>query len=840
MLLISCPWCGSARGEPSSACGGEAHIARPADPDGLSDAAWADYLFMRRNPKGVHLERWRHASAAAGGSTSRATPLTLEILARLPDRATRRREHRRRDRRAIRRAARHDARHRLPEGGRIDRARPVGFRFNGRRYSGFAGDTLASALLANGVTSGRPQLQVSPPARHRREPASRSRTRWSGSASGGAHRAQRARDHVELYEGWRPPARTTGRASPSISARSAACSRRSSRPASTTRPSCGRRRLEALYEPADPPLGRARRGAARAPIPTATRRATPTATCWWSAAGPPAWPRRSRPAAAGARVILVEQAALGGGALVAASTIDGAAGRGLGRGQRRGARRDAERARAAAHHGVRRTTTTATSPGRAVERSPADAGRPARASGSGRSARERRSCSPPARIERPLVFAGNDLPGVMLASAVRDYLDLCGVPPGRRAVVRHRQRRAPTAPRWPCRGRPRGRGASICATVRGRAADRRASARSEVCARQGARGQPWRGGASIAVAVAPRRRTDAAAPAAREGSPATRRASPAAGPRPCISISHSGGRLRTTTPLAALSRPTRRAARAAPGGCGCAAPSPLARLPRQGHAAGAAAAAEAGLRARRRSPPRHRGASPEAPPRRSGWPGRRHPPRRGQGASSTSRTTSRSPTSSWPPGRAIGRSSMPSATPRRHGDRPGQDSQHQRARPCSPARPAGHPGGRHHDFPAALHPGDLRRARRRAIAATALQANPPDADRTPGTRERRPRSSRSATGGAPGISRNRRKHAPRRHSRDVKAARTPSACSTPRRSARSTSKARTPAEFLNWVYTNAWSNLADRPLPLRPDAATKTAWCSTTGSSPASPKTTTT
>ncbi len=40
---------------------------------------------------------------------------------------------------------------RLPAGGRIDRARPLAFRFDGRYYSGFAGDTLASALLANGV-----------------------------------------------------------------------------------------------------------------------------------------------------------------------------------------------------------------------------------------------------------------------------------------------------------------------------------------------------------------------------------------------------------------------------------------------------------------------------------------------------------------------------------------------------------------------------------------------------------------------------------------------------------------------------------------------------------------
>ncbi len=40
---------------------------------------------------------------------------------------------------------------RLAEGGRIDRSQPLAFRFNGRAYSGYAGDSLASALLANGV-----------------------------------------------------------------------------------------------------------------------------------------------------------------------------------------------------------------------------------------------------------------------------------------------------------------------------------------------------------------------------------------------------------------------------------------------------------------------------------------------------------------------------------------------------------------------------------------------------------------------------------------------------------------------------------------------------------------
>ncbi len=60
MLLIPCPWCGPREASEFS-YGGEAHIARPRDPDALSDADWADYLFMRKNPKGRHAERWVHS-----------------------------------------------------------------------------------------------------------------------------------------------------------------------------------------------------------------------------------------------------------------------------------------------------------------------------------------------------------------------------------------------------------------------------------------------------------------------------------------------------------------------------------------------------------------------------------------------------------------------------------------------------------------------------------------------------------------------------------------------------------------------------------------------------------
>lgn len=39
---------------------GEAHVARAPDPSQLDDETWAEFLYFRSNPKGVHAERWRH------------------------------------------------------------------------------------------------------------------------------------------------------------------------------------------------------------------------------------------------------------------------------------------------------------------------------------------------------------------------------------------------------------------------------------------------------------------------------------------------------------------------------------------------------------------------------------------------------------------------------------------------------------------------------------------------------------------------------------------------------------------------------------------------------------
>ncbi|MDE1173570.1 MAG: sarcosine oxidase subunit delta [Parvibaculaceae bacterium] len=64
MLLIACPYCGE-RPETEFRYAGEAHIARPHDPSALNDDEWVDFLYQRANPKGLHVERWRHIHGCA-------------------------------------------------------------------------------------------------------------------------------------------------------------------------------------------------------------------------------------------------------------------------------------------------------------------------------------------------------------------------------------------------------------------------------------------------------------------------------------------------------------------------------------------------------------------------------------------------------------------------------------------------------------------------------------------------------------------------------------------------------------------------------------------------------
>ncbi|MBM2576472.1 sarcosine oxidase subunit delta [Jannaschia sp. Os4] len=78
MLILRCPVCGVDACETELAPGGEAHLERFGP--GSSDEAFEGYLFVRANPKGVHLERWRHAMGCGKWFLAARDTATMEVL----------------------------------------------------------------------------------------------------------------------------------------------------------------------------------------------------------------------------------------------------------------------------------------------------------------------------------------------------------------------------------------------------------------------------------------------------------------------------------------------------------------------------------------------------------------------------------------------------------------------------------------------------------------------------------------------------------------------------------------------------------------------------------------
>ena len=80
MYVIHCPYCGP-RPELEFHYGGEAHLARPEDPETLSDEDWADFLFMRMNTKGQYRERWMHSAGCRRWFNAVRDTVTYKFLA---------------------------------------------------------------------------------------------------------------------------------------------------------------------------------------------------------------------------------------------------------------------------------------------------------------------------------------------------------------------------------------------------------------------------------------------------------------------------------------------------------------------------------------------------------------------------------------------------------------------------------------------------------------------------------------------------------------------------------------------------------------------------------------
>jgi sarcosine oxidase subunit delta len=78
MLILSCPCCGVAAEETEFAPGGEAHLKRFGP--GSADNDFETYMFARKNPRGVHFERWRHAYGCGKWFLAARSTDTLEVF----------------------------------------------------------------------------------------------------------------------------------------------------------------------------------------------------------------------------------------------------------------------------------------------------------------------------------------------------------------------------------------------------------------------------------------------------------------------------------------------------------------------------------------------------------------------------------------------------------------------------------------------------------------------------------------------------------------------------------------------------------------------------------------
>ncbi|KEP71087.1 sarcosine oxidase subunit delta [Thioclava sp. BHET1] len=79
MLSLTCPCCGITAEETEFHPGGEAHLKRFGP--GSSDDDFEGYLFGRKNPKGVHFERWRHSHGCGKWFLVARCTATLEVFA---------------------------------------------------------------------------------------------------------------------------------------------------------------------------------------------------------------------------------------------------------------------------------------------------------------------------------------------------------------------------------------------------------------------------------------------------------------------------------------------------------------------------------------------------------------------------------------------------------------------------------------------------------------------------------------------------------------------------------------------------------------------------------------
>ena len=79
MLNSKCPFCGY-RSQKEFAYGGDGTVKRPELNQNISDEKWNEFLYLRKSPRGKHIELWHHVAGCRQWFKVQRNTVTHEIF----------------------------------------------------------------------------------------------------------------------------------------------------------------------------------------------------------------------------------------------------------------------------------------------------------------------------------------------------------------------------------------------------------------------------------------------------------------------------------------------------------------------------------------------------------------------------------------------------------------------------------------------------------------------------------------------------------------------------------------------------------------------------------------
>ena len=79
MLNIKCPYCGD-RSQKEFAYGGDGTVVRPQLNQEVTDEKWDEFVYLRKSPRGKHIELWHHIAGCRQWFKVQRDTVTHEIF----------------------------------------------------------------------------------------------------------------------------------------------------------------------------------------------------------------------------------------------------------------------------------------------------------------------------------------------------------------------------------------------------------------------------------------------------------------------------------------------------------------------------------------------------------------------------------------------------------------------------------------------------------------------------------------------------------------------------------------------------------------------------------------